>query len=61
MNAINVLITPTFKVCTAIHMYISPRKNGYPNVDFLVAIFQGDRLIVFGRCYYEDDSECHYI
>ena len=39
------------------HMYISPRKNGYPNVDFLLVTLQGDWLIIFGRCYYEDDSD----
>ena len=31
-----------------------PTKNGYPNMDFLVATLQGDRLIVCGGDYFVD-------
>ena len=34
-----------------------PRKNGYPNMDFLVATLQGDRLIVCGGDYYTDEDD----
>ena len=62
---------PSKKVCSCLpvlHVYnvdskdwnfVShlPTRTGYPNVDFLVAPLQGDRLIVCGGNYYEQSCD----